>query len=432
MVTAEIAVQAQRRALMKQRPPNSSEASNCQSIKAVADLLPDKRNANRGKKRGAAAIEASLRRFGAGRSILLDRNLRIIAGNKTAEQATRAGLRDVLIVPSDGKRLVAVQRMDLDLDTDAGARALAIADNRAAELSLDWNDDVIAELSGEVDLEPFFTEAELAGLIGPPEVSADEQVAASDAELEVLRGKWRAAPGQIWQCGQHRIACGDSTDGTVVSAVLAGAQPQVMVTDPPYGVEYDPSMRSAIDGSPRHAGGAVAHDDTADWSSALRHFGGAVMYVWHAAVHAGRTAASIEALGFQIRAQIVWAKSQLVVSRGHYHWQHEPCWYAVRKGCRSGWRGDRKQSTLWQIDTVTGDERSRHGTQKPVELFVRPIMNHTVKGDAVYDPFLGSGTAIVAAEQIGRVCYGIELDPRYVAVALERCAKAGLDPKLAV
>jgi len=138
------------------------------------------------------------------------------------------------------------------------------------------------------------------------------------------------------------------------------------------------------------------------------------------------TAQSLAAAEFQIRAQIVWAKQHFALSRGNYHWQHEPCWYGVRKGRNPNWRGDRTQSTVWQIanlnsfggnrdETVTG-----HGTQKPVELMRRPILNHTERGDRVYDPFLGSGTTLMAAEQTERACYGLEIDPRYIDVIVRR------------
>jgi DNA modification methylase len=166
-----------------------------------------------------------------------------------------------------------------------------------------------------------------------------------------------------------------------------------------------------------------------DWAEAFRLFRGGVAYVWHAGLYAGEVAASLESCGFAIRSQIIWAKQHFALSRGHYHWQHEPCWYAVRQGGSGRWTGDRKQSTLWEVsnlnpfggdgaDTVTG-----HGTQKPVELMRRPMLNHTEPGELVYDPFLGSGTTLIAAEETGRVCYGIEIDPAYVDAIVLRWQK---------
>lgn len=154
-------------------------------------------------------------------------------------------------------------------------------------------------------------------------------------------------------------------------------------------------------------------------------FSGDVAYVWHASLYAATVAFNLEQCGFAIRSQIIWAKQALQISQGHYHWQHEPCWYAVRKGGTAKWCGDRKQSTLWQIPNLNGngnkDEKATgHGTQKPVELMRRPILNHTKRGDAVYDPFLGSGTTLIAAQELERVCYGLEIDPKYCDVIVQR------------
>jgi DNA modification methylase len=145
-----------------------------------------------------------------------------------------------------------------------------------------------------------------------------------------------------------------------------------------------------------------------------------VAYVWHGALHAGTVADSLMASGFDIRAQIIWAKERLVLSRGHYHWQHEPCWYAVRSKANGHWAGDRKQTTLWQIPSGDQDATTVHGTQKPVECMRRPMLNNASQGQAVYEPFSGSGTTLIAAETTGRVCHAMELDPAYVDVAVTR------------
>jgi DNA modification methylase len=129
-------------------------------------------------------------------------------------------------------------------------------------------------------------------------------------------------------------------------------------------------------------------------------------------------AESLTEQGFQIRAQIIWAKERLVIGRGDYQWQHEPCWYAVRK--KRNWTGDRKQTTLWNIPSGGQDAETMHSTQKPVECMRRPILNNSDAGQAVYDPFLGSGTTLIAAETVGRMCLAVELDPLYVDVAIRR------------
>jgi DNA modification methylase len=191
-----------------------------------------------------------------------------------------------------------------------------------------------------------------------------------------------------------------------------------MVTDPPYGVEYDPAWRNRAGLSATRRTGKVENDDRADWREAWALFPGEVAYVWHGALHAAAVSESLEACGFGIRAQIVWAKDRLVLGRGHYHWQHEPCWYAV-KGT-GHWSGDRKQTTLWPIASKGQDAETAHGTQKPVECMRRPIENNSSPGQAVYEPFCGSGTTIIAAEMGGRACHAIELSPAYVDVAIKR------------
>lgn len=202
-----------------------------------------------------------------------------------------------------------------------------------------------------------------------------------------------------------------------------------MVTDPPYGVEYDADWRNkALAGKPKADGkiggggravGKVENDDKADWREAWALFPGDVAYVWHAGNMAHVVAESLLSCDFGIRAQVIWAKSHFAIGRGDYHPQHEPCWYAVRKGKAGHYDGGRKQSTLWQIDKPQKSETG-HSTQKPVDCMKRPIENNSKPGEAVYEPFSGSGTTIIAGEMTGRRVLAIELNPAYVDVAVRR------------
>jgi DNA modification methylase len=192
----------------------------------------------------------------------------------------------------------------------------------------------------------------------------------------------------------------------------------MMVTDPPYGVEYDPSWRITAGLSTDAATGKVQNDDRCDWQAAYELFSGDVVYVWHGHKMLVPLAGHLDACNFDRRALIVWRKSRFAISRGHYHWQFESAWYGVRDGATAGWCGDRKQSTVWDIDHTQNP--TGHGTQKPVECMARPIRHHGKTGDIVYDPFLGSGTTLVAAHAEGRVCYGMEIDPPYVDVSVTR------------
>ncbi|MCF4125034.1 DNA-methyltransferase [Methylobacterium sp. SyP6R] len=227
--------------------------------------------------------------------------------------------------------------------------------------------------------------------------------------------------GDVWLLGKHRLVCGDATNAEDVACALGGARPNLMVADPPYGVNYEPQWRAEKIGGAR-AIGAVLNDDRADWTQAWALFPGDVAYVWHGALSGSIVEGGLKRAGFSIRGQIIWDKGRLIISRGHYHWRHEPCWYAVRRGRTASWAGDRCQTTVWQV--VHRRSQSGHGTQKPIEIMRRPILNHTQPGEGVYDPFVGSGTTLMAAEETGRVCYAIELNPAYCDVVVKRWSEA--------
>lgn len=237
--------------------------------------------------------------------------------------------------------------------------------------------------------------------------------------------------GDLFEIGEHRLMCGDSTDSDAVANLLNGKEPYLMVTDPPYGVNYDANWRNEADRANGRPIGASAtmkvnNDTTADWQGVWALSPSKVAYVWHAGKYSATVQKSLENSEFQMRSQIIWVKNNIVISRGDYHWKHEPCWYAVKKGSKGNWAGDRKQSTVWEIDKPMKSETG-HSTQKPVECMARPLNNHD--GD-VYDPFLGSGTTMVAAHQLKRKCYGMEIDPKYCQVIIDRMKK--LDPSLVI
>lgn len=241
---------------------------------------------------------------------------------------------------------------------------------------------------------------------------------------EELREKWQVEPGQVWALGEHRLICGDCTDPETVARVLQGEKPALMVTDPPYGVNYDPNWRNEaaeagfLSFAPRRTG-IVTNDDRIDWSDAYALFPGDVAYTWSPGGDPViLTGVALQKAGFQIRNQIIWVKPHFPISRGHYTYQHEPCWYGVRKGRQAHWIGDKNASTTWKI-ALDKNVDGGHSTQKPLACMATPIANH--EGD-VYDPFLGSGTTLIACERLGRRCRAVEIEPGYVAVCLERWA----------
>ena len=309
----------------------------------------------------------------------------------------------------------------VDLDPAEEALILATLDPLAAMATTD--DAKLAELLADITLPE---EAELEGLaallasLGPDEPMTG--LTDSDDTPEPAEDPYVKA-GELYALGDHRLLCGDATSPDDVARVLGDERPILTVTDPPYGVEYDASWRRKLVPGATYREGKVANDDRADWTEAMALMPGDVAYVWHGGLHAGVVAGSLAAAGFDIRSQIIWSKPSLILSRGAYHWQHEPAWFAVRKGATAHWVGDRKQSTVWDIPTVhrtagtSDDAISSHSTQKPIECMARPLRNHA--GD-VYDPFVGSGTTIIAAEQLGRRCFAMEIDPVYVQMAIER------------
>jgi DNA modification methylase len=391
-------------------------------IRSMTDLVADPHNANLGTTRGREALAQSLRDYGPGRAVLIDRNGVVLAGNKTVEQARKLNI-PLRVVQTDGHHLVAVQRLDLDLSTDPRARALAIADNRVGELDLEWDLAMLKQLQADgLDLSAFWTNDEFTKLF------AEETKGLTDENAVVEPGRTDIARGDFFALGPHRLLCGDATDAADVVRLLGDVVPVVMACDPPYGVQYDPAWRHRAFPNQRTAIGAVANDTDAAWPGAFKLFPGPVVYAWHAAPSTAIVATTLTLSGFVPRAQIIWVKQHFALSRGDYHWQHEPCWYAVRKGGKSHWQGDRTQSTVWSVPNLnvaggTRNEeevRTAHATQKPVRLFEIPISNHTTPGQGVYDPFVGSGTTLIAAEKTNRVAFVMDVDPQYVQVAMSR------------
>lgn len=273
----------------------------------------------------------------------------------------------------------------------------------------------------------------------------------------------RSRAGEIYELGEHRLLCGDALDAGAVDELLAGAQPTLLVTDPPYGVELELAWHDFAAAAPRrpaHRTTSMTGDTRIDWTEAYERAPSLeVAYIWHAGQWCDEVGAGLRARGWHIAQQIIWDKGLFALGRGHYHWQHEACYYALREGaCEipwyapthvpafyarkpgSGpWLGGRDQSTIWaapspkmpQAAAGEEDDAYDHPTQKPVELYARPIRNHTQPGDRIYDPFVGSGTAIIAAELTGRRALAIDIDPAFCDVVRARYAIYTRRPELA-
>ena len=373
----------------------------------IKKLRPYKHNARTHSKTQIEQLKASLQEFGFTNPVLIDGRRNVIAGHGRLLAAEALGIKEVPTIALCGL-------------TPEQAKAYRLADNQIA-LNSAWDLDLLAADFNA--LEGAFEPATLGFSFDQAAAFADATQDGVETESLLPTGSPKTKPGDLWLLGNHRLKCGDATDADDVADCLDGAEPHLMVTDPPYGVEYDASWRNGVrrrDGSlvGAKAVGPVKNDHRCDWRAAWDLFPGAVAYVWHASLFADQALWGLRTSGFMPRAEIVWLKRSIIIGRGHYHWQHEPCFYAVREGKTGHWNGSRRQSTVWEIAHLKSE--TGHSTQKPIECMRRPILNNSKIGQAVYDPFLGSGTTLIACEQEHRVCYGLEIDPVYCDVIVGR------------
>jgi len=350
------------------------------------------------------------------------------------------------VVVEGGAWLVPVL-FGVDAPSQAAAEAYGIAHNNLTMAGGDFTDLDMAGMwepegyaallrslaeQGEipVSIDPTALDALLAGLAGTGEPGAggDEFDATPDD------GPTRCQAGDLWSIGGvHRLLVGDCTAPANVARLMQGERAGLCFADPPYGVDYDETWRvvSSKDFGGHHSH-KVTNDTISDWTASYKASNCNVLYVWHASSFARKIADDVEAAGYEIRQQIIWVKPFGVMSRSAYNWQHEPCWYAVKKGATAAWKGDHKQTTVWEATIPNhpmapdDDARTPHPTQKPIALAERAITNHLAASEIVYDPFLGSGTTMVAANNLGRRCFGCEIEPRYADVVLKRMESLGL------
>ena len=385
--------------------------------RSVDALVPYARNARTHSDEQVAQIAASIREWGWTTPILVDEDGGIIAGHGRVLAARQLGIEDVPVMVADGW-------------TEAQKRAYVLADNQLA-LNAGWDTELLkVEIQG-LDGDGFdlallgFGDDALAGLLAeePAEGLTDEDAVPEAPDVPVT------VEGDVWLLGRHRLMCGDSTSVDAVERLMDGQKPNTMVTDPPYGVKLDQSWRDKALGSKALGKGnehLVENDDKADWTDAWSIFEGNVAYVWHASSFTDVVMQSLRNAGLEPSQQIIWNKSVMVMGRSDYHFKHEPCWYAIRKGQNHNWKGDRKQTTIWDaappnhIMGGSSEEKTSHPTQKPASLYEKAYLNHTNPGEYVYEPFGGSGTSIVVCEKIGRQSLTMELDPKYCDVIITR------------
>jgi site-specific DNA-methyltransferase (adenine-specific) len=382
--------------------------------KKLADLIPDAKNANKGTPRGQHMIEESLRAYGAGRSILIDKHGRIIAGNKTAENFGSIGMEDVLVIQTDGTKLVAVQRTDLDLD-ERQAQEMAIADNRAAQVSLDWDASVLKEL--DVDLAKFWSEDELAILLDSEPVA----LLTDEDDVPELPDEPKTKLGDLYVLGGHRLLCGDSTNVGDVERLMDGQNADIVFTDPPYGMNLDTDYH-AITGSwksqlldsgvkgkvyPKVIGDDVDYDPSFllqffDKCKEIFMFGGDY-YAKH-----------LSAGGWFVWDKCVTAEG--IVSEGSERMigsNFELCW--------SKQKHKRMLARIYSRGCFGGDATGKvHPTQKPVALAGWFLDRFSEPENVVADLYGGSGSTLIACEKTARRCFMMELSPAYCDVIVTR------------
>src|ERR1035437_2208657 len=381
----------------------------------------------RNPRKNDAAVDRmcdSIREFGFKIPCLARSNGELIDGHLRLKAARKLGLAEIPVILCDEW-------------TPAQVKAFRLLVNRSATWA-EWDEELLAiELS---DLQESDFDLSLTGfdvqelndlLLHDP---SDEDAAPPLPAVPVTR------PGDLWLCGSHRVLCGDATDTGAVSRLLGERQPSLLVTDPPYGIELDSEWRdrAGLNGcgaaepsylkkrTKGHQETSISGDTRADWSEAFALVPcQQVGYVWHASKFTREVLEGLLRIGFVHHQQIIWDKERTVITRTHYWFQHEPCWYVRKKNATWYGKPGENSTIYWSPSPkfiMGGSDETKfdHPTQKPVELMRRPLLNHTKRGESVYEPFLGSGTTLAAAEITERVCHGIELDPKYVDAVVER------------
>jgi DNA modification methylase len=368
------------------------------------------------------AVAASIREFGFRQPIVVDGDGVIICGHTRWKAAQRLGLERVPV------------HVATDL-TPAQVKAYRLADNATGELA-EWDLGLLgielAELEGMgVDLGLLgLSDKLLADLSREAKAGLTEPDDVPEAPKKAI-----TRPGDLWLLGEHRLLCGDSTVAEDVGRLFEGGERgSLMNTDPPYGINYDVQTNydaaNEVDKTSRRSRNKPIQGDRMDGAELQAFLEGAIraavphleetaaFYLWHPMLTQGTFfAAAAAAADILIHRQIIWVKGHFIFGRGDYHWQHELCFYGWRRGHRCPFYGERNQTTIWQIGMERGKE---HPTQKPVELFAIPLRNHTRSGEVCYEPFAGSGPQFIAAEQLGRRCFGVEIEPLYCDVVVRR------------
>lgn len=362
----------------------------------VKDLKPYEKNAKKHDKTQIANVAESIKRFGFAQPLVVDKDNVLIIGHCRLLAAKQLKLREVPVV-----------RMD-DL-TEEEVKQLRLLDNKLNES--DWDFDLLMDEVGELDFDGFdldwgFKELEESAVV-------EDEAPEPDMENPPI-----SKLGDVWLLGNHRIMCGDSTNEDDVAKLMNGESADLLVTDPPYNVDYEggTGMKIQNDSMSDEKFRSFLKDAFTNAINSMK--AGAAFYIWHADSEGFNFRTACKEVGLQIRQCLIWQKNSMVMGRQDYQWKHEPCLYGWKEGAGHKWNADRRQTTILEFDRPTKSDL--HPTMKPVNLISYQVRNSSEQGDLVLDLFGGSGSTLMACEQLGRTCYTMEYDPRYADVIVKR------------
>lgn len=373
----------------------------------LKDIKFDSKNYRKHSDENKALIKKSINETGLGRSVVIDSENELIAGNGVVSQLPEG--TPIKVVETDGSTLVVVKRTDLKTK-DEKRKKLALMDNSASN-NVEWDLD---NLQADFDLD----ELQTFGVEDLPKFIEEETEVVEDDIPEEVETKCKR--GDIWQLGDHRLMCGDSTVITDVEKLMNGERADLLLTDPPYNVAYEEKTKERL----------TIQNDKQDDNTFLQFLTdaftcafafvkeGASFYIWHADSEGLNFRFALKNAGFTLKQTLIWLKNTMVLGRQDYQWKHEPCLYGWKEGAAHTWTSDRKQTTILEFSKPS--RNADHPTMKPVALFAYELQNSTQKGGLVLDLFGGSGTSIIACEQTGRKCYTMELDAHYCDVIIKR------------
>ena len=382
----------------------------------INSLIGYARNARTHSKEQILQLRASLREYGFVNPIIVDKDLNIIAGHGRVAAAKAEGMTEVPCVFAEHL-------------TDAQKRAYILADNRLA-LNAGWDDEMLSVELSDLQASAFdlsllgFSDAEMNKLMGGMENAKDDDF---DVDAELLKPTLSKA-GDLWLLGNHRLVCGDSTKPETYKLLMEGKIANLVVTDPPYNVNYEGTAGKIKND---HMAGDAFFQFLLDAFTQMEKVMAqdASIYVFHADTEGLNFRKAFTEAGFYLSGTCIWKKQSLVLGRSPYQWQHEPVLFGWKKSGKHAWFSDRKQSTIWEFDKPR--KNGEHPTMKPIPLLAYPIVNSSMTGCVVLDPFGGSGSTLIACEQTGRVCRMAELDEKFCDVIVRRfIQQAGTDKEV--